>query len=191
MSCTWRWQRFEDARRQTRARVPDLDCDERVAGAVVVAETARHALADDVVRLAGWKPGDVGVSVVVGKHGSRKVSAGSGLGIQPPDRDDADGGVVLAVRVVVDGLEGRAVSGHATDQPLRPSVVDLPVGMAVFDRLLDLWLVEAPFANAYLRVFGPDETLDLHDGSLWGADGGRWLGTNAQSGHCRPQTAAI
>ena len=108
------------------------DRDELVARAVVVAEAAGDALADNVVRLAGGKPGDVGVSVVERQDiGFKKVSAGCGLGIQPPDRDDADRALVLPVWVVVDGLEGRAVSGHASDQPLRPAVVDLSVGMAV------------------------------------------------------------
>lgn len=41
------------------------------------------------------------------------------------------------MRVVVDGLEARAVGGLAADEPLGATVVYLSLGMAVPDRLLE------------------------------------------------------
>jgi hypothetical protein len=61
LGSAWRRQRFEDARGQPGARIPDLDRDKLVAGGIVVSEATRHPLADDVVGLAGREPGDVGV----------------------------------------------------------------------------------------------------------------------------------
>jgi len=43
------------------AGTPDLDRDELVAGAVVVAEAIRYALADDIIGFPGRELGDVGV----------------------------------------------------------------------------------------------------------------------------------
>lgn len=84
MSDARRRQRLKNARWQASTGVPDLYRDKLVAGAVVVTEATGDSLADDIVRLAGRKPGYVGISVVVGEHGSSKVSAGCWLGIALP-----------------------------------------------------------------------------------------------------------
>lgn len=61
LCCARRWQRLKDARREAGACVPDLDGHELMGGAVVVSKAAGHALADDIIGLPGWEPGDVGV----------------------------------------------------------------------------------------------------------------------------------
>lgn len=68
LCCARRWQCFEDACRKASACVPDLKGHKLVSGAVIVSKATRHSLADDIVGLAGWEPGDVGVRVVVDEH---------------------------------------------------------------------------------------------------------------------------
>jgi hypothetical protein len=43
------WQRLQDARRKAGARVPDLDCDQAVGNAIVIAKAPGNALADDII----------------------------------------------------------------------------------------------------------------------------------------------
>jgi hypothetical protein len=85
------WQRLQDARRKAGARVPDLDCDQAVGSAIVIAKAPGNALADDIVGLPGREPGDIG-NLSRSKQtllclGS--ASAGYLLEIEPPDRNDS------------------------------------------------------------------------------------------------------
>lgn len=66
------------------------------------------------------------------------------------------------MRVVVDGLEDRAVGGLAAHKPFSAAIVDLSLGMPFLNRLLDLGCVKLPLAKARLRVLGPGKALDLH-----------------------------
>jgi len=59
VSCAWRGQRFQDARGEAGARVPDLDRNECMTRAVVISKPPWDALADDIVGLPGREPGDV------------------------------------------------------------------------------------------------------------------------------------
>lgn len=65
--------------------------------------------------------------------------------------------------MVVDGLEGRPVGRLAAYEPFRAPVVDLAVDVPIADRLFDVGGGEPALAKAHLRMFGPDEALDLHD----------------------------
>lgn len=69
-----------------------------------------------------------------------KGSAGLGceLGIESPGRDNSDGSLVVSMRVVVDGLEGRSVGRLATHEPFCASVIDLAVDVRVANCLLDI-----------------------------------------------------
>jgi hypothetical protein len=70
---------------------------------------------------------------------SSKGSAGLGcqLRIKPPDRDNAHGGLIVSVRMIVDGLEGRAIGGFTAYQPFRAAIIDLPIKVAVPNGLLN------------------------------------------------------
>ena len=118
-----------------------------------------------------------------------KGSAGLGcrLGIESPDRDDADGGLVVSVRVVVDRLEGRSVGRLAVHEPFCASIVDLAVDVPIADSLLDIGGGEPTLAEAHLGVFGPNEALDLH-GAKPTRRRAHWASGAqiAKSGHFRP-----
>lgn len=81
--------------------------------------------------------------------------------------------------MVIDGLEGRAVSGLAAYEPFGAAVVYLPLGMSILDRPLDIGRVESALSEAPLRVLGPNEALDLHGVKPMVAKGG------ARSGRVR------
>jgi hypothetical protein len=66
------------------------------------------------------------------------------------------------MRVIVDGLEDRAVGGLAAHEPFGAAIVGLSLGMPLLNRLLDLDCVKLPLVKARLRVLGPDKALDLH-----------------------------
>ena len=66
------------------------------------------------------------------------------------------------MRVVVDGLEDRAVGGLTAHEPFGAAIVGLSLGMPLLNRLLDLGCVKLPLAKARLRVLGPDTALNLH-----------------------------
>src|ERR1700712_5315839 len=106
-----------------------------------------------------------------------KGSAGLGcrLGIESPDRDDADGGLIVSVRVVVDGLEGLSVGRLSAHEPFRAPVVDLAVDVPIADSLPDIGGGEPTLAREHLGVFGPNEAFDLHGPSLCGGGSiGHW-----------------
>lgn len=65
-------------------------------------------------------------------------------------------------------VEGNAIGRSAANEPFGPAVVDLAVGVAVFDRLLDIEATQTALATTELGVRGPDEALDLHRRSLLG-----------------------
>lgn len=72
------------------------------------------------------------------------------------------------MRVIVDRLKGRSVGSFACDEPFRPPVVGLAVGVAIADRQLDVGGVKTTLTAPGLGVLGPDEAFDLHEvRSLW------------------------
>ena len=77
--------------------------------------------------------------------------------------------------MVIDGLKSGAVGGLAADQPFGAPIVDLSVGVPVSNRLLDFGCLQSSVAKAHLRVFGPDETLDLHGRSLFAVQARIWM----------------
>jgi hypothetical protein len=79
---------------------------------------------------------------------------------------DRDADIVLAVRMVVDGLEGRAIAEHCRDQPLSASIVDLSLCMPLFDGSFNSARIPSTRYYAHVRVIGPDESLDVHIASL-------------------------
>lgn len=91
------------------------------------------------------------------------VGSGCSLGIEPPDRDDSDGALVVYVRVVVNRLERRSIGRLAGHEPFGAAVVGLAVDVPDADRLLDVRSAEATLAKPHLGMIGPDEALDLHD----------------------------
>lgn len=67
-----RWKRRKQLSRKALAGRPDLDPDNLVAAGIVVEQSPLDLLADDVIGVAGGKPGDIGIPVVVcelGAHG--------------------------------------------------------------------------------------------------------------------------
>jgi hypothetical protein len=67
------------------------------------------------------------------------------------------------MRVIVDRLEGHSVGSFACDEPFRPPVVGLAVGVAIADRQLDVGGVKTTLTAPALSVLGPDKALDLHE----------------------------
>ena len=84
------------------------------------------------------------------------------LGIKSPDRDDSNRGIVVPMRVVIDGLKRGPVESLPPHEPLGSTVIDLTMGMPFLDRLLDLRRIKSALRKAFIRVLSPDEALDLH-----------------------------
>lgn len=155
-----RRQGFKQGSGQTGAGIPDLDRDQRVGGAVVVAESARNALTDDVVGLAGGEPGNVCFGIVVRVHVSFEVTAPNVRQLaHPPCRHDTRGRLVVTDGVVVDSFKPYSVGSDAFYEPVGLSVVDLPSAVSVADGLLDIGPIQMSFVKPEQGMSSPNEVL--------------------------------
>lgn len=95
---------------------------------------------------------------------SFKSSAGLScqLGIQPPDGDDSHSGLVVSVRMVIDGLKSRAIGGLTAYQPFCAAIIDPSIKVAVPNGLLNFGRLKSSVTQAHLGVLGPDEALNPH-----------------------------
>lgn len=110
------------------------------------------------------------------------------LGIESPDRDDADSGLVVSMRVVVDGLEGCSVVRLAANEPFRAPVVDLAVDVPIADSLLDIRDRETALASR-ISACSVQTKRSISTSQAYAAAGP--LGTGAQTPANRPQTAPM
>ncbi len=153
-------QRFKQGSRQTSTGIPDLDRNQRVGGAVVVTESTRNALTDDIVGLASGEPGNVCCGVVVRVHGSFEVTAPNVRQLaHPPCRHDTPGRLVVVDGVVVDSLKPYSVGSDAFYEPVGLSVVDLPSAVSVADGLFDVGPTQMSFVKPEQGMSSPNEVL--------------------------------
>lgn len=83
--------------------------------------------------------------------------------------------------MVVDRLESHSAGRHFAYEPFGAAVIDLALGMAILDCVLDIGCVESALPNPIFSVLGPYKALDLHGLKPTAAKGGA---RSATSGLC-------
>jgi hypothetical protein len=122
------WQGVEHGLGQTFAGVPHLERDYLVGSGVVVDQSPADLFTENIVRVAGGQPSDVGIAVVIGVAGTHRFedswgghcSLGPFLSSQRPRADDSRSVGVAFDGVVIDDGERLAIAANRASTLARP-----------------------------------------------------------------------